>query len=71
MVKVLLLKFQPFMGIRLMMLYLHVVTQLFQFTQERADTHKVRPSKHDIPPFSVFQQLHKLAFGQGFPFLGT
>lgn len=59
------------MGIRLMMLYLHVVTQLFQLTQERADTHKIRASKHDIPPFSVFQQLHKLAFGQGFPFLGT
>jgi hypothetical protein len=52
-VEILLLKVEPFVRCRLMMLQLHVITQLFQFPEDSANAHKVRTSKDDIPAFGV------------------
>jgi hypothetical protein len=52
-VEILLLKVEPFVRCWLMMLQLHVITQLFQFPENSANAHKVRTSKDDIPAFGV------------------
>ena len=52
-VEILLLKVEPFLRCWLMILQLHVITQLFQFPENSANAHKVRTCKDDVPAFRI------------------